>query len=690
VDVNILGHIFEHSLNEIEALQAGVEGRQDKKTTRRKKEGVFYTPRYITKYIVENTVGALCREKKEALAMAEEDYAPATRKTKATEARRKELVQKLDAYRDWLLGLTICDPACGSGAFLNAALEFLIAEHCYVDELTNKLMGASIGFNWTPNDILEHNLFGVDINEEAVEIARLSLWLRTAQKGRKLSNLSSNIKTGNSLIDDKAVVGEKAFNWKEEFKDVFDRGGFDVVIGNPPYVDIKGLSKEIVHYIFQKYSTANNRINLFSVFIERSFQFLKDGGKFSFIIPSSLLTQESYKDIRKEIVSYSKMESIVRLPNESFGGSVGEVKVDTIILTFSFRKVEDPKIEIIVYKGFDRINEIRAGNADSAIFIKQSDWLNDENYNFRINTDENSNGIIAKCEFDSVKLSDCAEFSLGLTPYDKYRGHTAEQIVNRVFHSNYKKDDSFKKLLAGSDVRRYDVSWSGEEWISYGNWLGASREQRFFTHKRILVKQIIDWTDKRIWATLTEEEIYNTQNAFNLIAKKGFIAEYLLAIINCKLLTFYLNKKFLEEYKDRFQKILIKDCKEFPIKSATVEQQSKLENCVIIMLSKNKELHSLKQGFLQLLTAKYEGLAPSKKLLDWPLLTANEFLKELEKGKIKLSLSGQGEWLQHFETEKKKAAELQAVIFQTDKEIDRMVYQLYGLTEEEIKIVESS
>jgi type I restriction-modification system DNA methylase subunit len=238
VDVNILGHIFEHSLNEIEELHASIEEKAvDKTKTRRKKEGVFYTPRYITKYIVENTVGALCKEKKAELQVIEEDYAPAAKKTKATEAERKRLIQKLDDYRAWLLSLTICDPACGSGAFLNAALEFLIAEHNYVDELTNKLMGSgTLGFRWTPNDILEHNLFGVDINEEAVEIARLSLWLRTAQKGRKLSNLSSNIKCGNSLIDDKEVAGEKAFVWKEEFAAVFERGGFDVVIGNPPYV----------------------------------------------------------------------------------------------------------------------------------------------------------------------------------------------------------------------------------------------------------------------------------------------------------------------------------------------------------------------------------------------------------------------------------------------------------------------
>ncbi|MFP3354108.1 hypothetical protein R0K04_22395, partial [Pseudoalteromonas sp. SIMBA_153] len=82
---------------------------------------------------------------------------------------------------------------------------------------------------------------------------------------------------------------------------------------------------------------------------------------------------------------------------------------------------------------------------------------------------------------------------MGLTPYDKYKGHSQEQIKGRVFHSEFKKDETFKKLLAGNDITRYNVSWGGKEWISYGDWLGASREKKFFTDKRILVKQIIDW-----------------------------------------------------------------------------------------------------------------------------------------------------------------------------------------------------
>lgn len=219
VDVNILGHIFENSLNEIDEIKSEIEGETvDKTKTRRKKDGVFYTPKYITKYIVDNTVGKLCTEKKAELNLVDEDY---SNDKKIQTKTKKAHLDKLTDYRTWLLQLTICDPACGSGAFLNQALEFLIAEHRYVDELQAKLMGDSMILSDVETSILENNIYGVDLNDESVEIAKLSLWLRTAQKGRKLNSLNNNIKCGNSLIDDPEVAGEKAFSWEKEFPEVF-------------------------------------------------------------------------------------------------------------------------------------------------------------------------------------------------------------------------------------------------------------------------------------------------------------------------------------------------------------------------------------------------------------------------------------------------------------------------------------
>ncbi|MFA9392080.1 MAG: Eco57I restriction-modification methylase domain-containing protein [Prolixibacteraceae bacterium] len=214
IDVNILGHIFENSLNELEAL----ETHEHAPVSKRKKDGVFYTPKYITKYIVENTVGKLCSEKKAELQLIDEEYTADKKRQLKT---KQALLDKLKTYQNWLLQLTICDPACGSGAFLNQALDFLLIEHQYIDELQAKLLGVPLIFSAIEKSILENNLFGVDLNEESVEIAKLSLWLRTAQPNRKLNDLNNNIKCGNSLIDDPAVVGDKAFNWQTEFPNIF-------------------------------------------------------------------------------------------------------------------------------------------------------------------------------------------------------------------------------------------------------------------------------------------------------------------------------------------------------------------------------------------------------------------------------------------------------------------------------------
>jgi hypothetical protein len=148
----------------------------------------------------------------------------------------------LDVYRDWLLSLTICDPACGSGAFLNQALDFLIAEHQYVNELESKLLGQSIVFKDIGDHILERNIYGVDINEESVEIARLSLWLRTATKGRKLNDLSGNIKCGNSLIDDPAVAGTRPFRLEEGVSKRCSRR-----VGSMWWWGIRRMSLESIH-----------------------------------------------------------------------------------------------------------------------------------------------------------------------------------------------------------------------------------------------------------------------------------------------------------------------------------------------------------------------------------------------------------------------------------------------------------
>ncbi len=307
VDVDILGHIFEHSLNEIEEIQSEIEGKPlDRAKTKRKKDGVFYTPKYITRYIVENTVGALCRQKQAEFSLREEDYADRAEAKK----RRRELNERLNQYQNWLEDITILDPACGSGAFLNAALNFLIEEHARLDRLRATLFGDSLMLREVGHAILENNLFGVDINDESVEIAQLALWLRTAQKGRKLTALSRNLRVGNSLVSDPAVAGDKAFDWQTAFPEVFEKGGFDVVIGNPPYATKIFSEVEMTHFK-SKFQSAQYQVDLYILFIEKGVELVRKEGFLSFITPNSWLKNMQMSNLRKLLLDEVDFKTII-------------------------------------------------------------------------------------------------------------------------------------------------------------------------------------------------------------------------------------------------------------------------------------------------------------------------------------------------------------------------------------------
>jgi tRNA1(Val) A37 N6-methylase TrmN6 len=681
VDVNILGHIFEHSLSEIEEVEASLKGEvADKTKGKRKKDGVFYTPKYITKYIVENTIGKLCAEKKAELKL-DIDIAIFEHQKAGGKLNAKGIVlyQTLTQYKDWLLTLKILDPACGSGAFLNQAVNFLVLEHKFVDDIIAELTNTPLRLFDTDIAILENNIYGVDINEESIEIAKLSLWLRTAQQGRKLSNLSNNIKCGNSLIDDPAVAGDKAFNWQNEFPEVFAKGGFDVVIGNPPYVDIKALDNLIVKDLFKNYQTAENRINLYSIFIEKGFYILKDKGILSFINPNSILVNSSYKSIRKFLIN--DMTRIVKLPDAVFE----DATVETIIFEFQ-KKSNVRNLEAIIYDKSETMSFIDSSRAKS---IDKESWKLNEDFNFNIFISDEQLRLINRIEVDSKKLGNIADFTLGITPYDKYRGHSEETIKNREFHSLTKIDKNYKPLITGENINRYFISNTIKEFINYGDWLGAARDERFFKDDRILVRQIVSGNPPRIFAGFTNEELYFTQIGFGIIPKSINI-KYLIGILNSNLINFYHKYRFLDLEKVLFQKILIANCKSLPIKNTPNIYENKIESKVDLIIKLNKELEEHTQKFQRSLERKFALIELSKKLQDWYLLSYADFIKELDKKKIKLSLSEEAEWETYFTSEAKKALELKSHIEKTDKEIDQLVYALYELTEDEINIVEGS
>tara|TARA_R110002049_G_scaffold101964_3_gene247251 strand:+ start:11390 stop:14584 length:3195 start_codon:yes stop_codon:yes gene_type:complete len=701
VDVNILGHIFENSLNEIESVNAEIEGGDfDKQKSKRKKDGVFYTPKYITKYIVENTIGKLCDQKKTELGFKEEEYFKGRKnRQKATITK---LVNILDTYRDWLLQLTICDPACGSGAFLNQALDFLIKEHNYIDELKTKVLGGGLQFPDIENTILENNIYGVDLNEESVEIAKLSLWLRTAQPRRKLNDLSSNIKCGNSLIDSKAVAGDKAFNWETQFPKVFEKGGFDVIIGNPPYGIF--LSKEEENYYKKYFPLTNYKINLYVLFIERMSQIF-DKGIIHFIIPKSLLFNTYYKDIRGYLLSNTKIHEIFMIsdkifPDAEVGGS--------LILKYEIMQevdVKEPFKLISANSYFDYENQKCIYNN-----ISQKFFLEVPHYEISPVAEGTDN---LHKRLNKLKIiKDFYKLKNGLNPGN----------IKNILISDNCLTENHKPIVWGKEFNRYTINWGGQ-YINYDSNIAenltlediqskegmkkqnridfALRTSDLFENEKIMVRK----TGDRFIATKDSNNYYFDTLVHGIYQMDDdYSLDYLLTILNSNSATFLY--RLLHDIKGKvFAKISLDKLGAFPLPKSNDLQKKSLESLGLKMLVIQPELDSLLIKFQKYLTSKFQLQKLSKKLQNWHELDFGDFIKELNKAikannklRVKegleevptLTKKDEFEWLDLFEENKQKAQALQAQINQTDKEIDQMVYELYGLTEDEIKIVENS
>ena len=762
VDVNILGHIFENSLNEIESVNAEIEGADfDKQKSKRKKDGVFYTPKYITKYIVENAVGKLCDEKKSALGFKEEEY------FKGRKNRQKATIEKLvgilDTYREWLLQITICDPACGSGAFLNQALDFLIKEHTYIDELKAKILGGGIVFSDIENTILENNIYGVDLNEESVEIAKLSLWLRTAQPRRKLNDLSSNIKCGNSLIDSKAVAGDKAFHWETAFAKVFKKGGFDVIIGNPPYVRKQGLMlhyPEMCEFYEKKFQSATANYDIYALFMEKCYHLINELGIVSFILPHKFLVSDFGEGIRQFFKEKTAVEKLVHfgseivfeeastytcivdltksiknevrfkklLPSEVFepfnwdsisylrlSRSNWDLQNEDILKVVDTLKKQPYKIENVfdrifqgIASGGDKLFSLRAISLSEGVGLFYSDILEKE---VSIEMDIlkpfiKGNQIARYEELDNTLYT--------LFPYKLIDGKATPlnfgviEMQYPLAAKYYKENENF---LRNREKGRFD---NDDEWFLYSRSQGISGVEI----PKIMTQEI------SLGCNMTYDEngeFYHPTTIYSFVKNEKFEVDekYYLGILNSKVMWFFL-KNTGTELRGGYFRFKTNYLKPFPLPEISDNSQVIIDK-VNFQLENNKLFQTFNDKFIKYLYSQFQLEKLSKKLQNWHELDFGEFIKELNKaikannklrekaavidlggpeGQPKhitpfdivpmLTKKDEFEWLDLFEENKQKAQALQAQINQTDKEIDAMVYELYALTEDEIKIVENS
>lgn len=687
VDVNILGHIFENSLNELDEIKAELEGEViDKTKTKRKKDGVFYTPKYITKYIVENTIGKLCNEKKMELQLNEEDYTTDKKRQKKT---LQGLIDKLQLYRNWLLQLTICDPACGSGAFLNQALDFLIEEHKYIDELQAKLFGDTFILSDVENSILENNLFGVDLNEESVEIAKLSLWLRTAQPNRKLNDLSGNIKCGNSLIDDPEIAGDKAFNWQQAFPKVFAKGGFDVIIGNPPWNS--KINPDDSSEIARRFKLDLKNLNMFAVFFYLGNLIVKQNGLINLLIPEVIIKNTSYFNLRDLIINKYNLISI------SDYGQFPGVASNTVAVCYQLKSSDGKNIVEIFKNGKNEVkiieteiynrNPIKAFSFDIDN-LKQNLLTKVSNNQKLSQISTIKRGIELGQVTELVECEECGKFSEISTKYYSSREsnkckHCNNFIdVNKKFSISSRVYDDFYELkcLSGKEVNRYVVN---DYYYIPKSLKGIDYKENIFSKTNLFVKRIAVKPE----ATLVNDLCFSFNTLYSIYDLENIEKETLLLILNSKLIGFYYELVFNLGMSLTTQ-VTVEFLKQIPVKIP--ENEFLFINNSQLMLSLNKDLQEISSKFQRTLQRKFELESLPKKLENWYELSFAEFVKELAKKKVKLSLSEEAEWEDYFLQEQQKAVAIKNEIVATDKAIDKMVYELYGLSEEEIKIVEES
>ena len=586
ISVEILGSAYEQFLGKQIRITSGHRARIEEKPEVRKAGGVYYTPQYVVDYIVEKTVGQLINGK---------------------------TPKQIENIR-------IVDPACGSGSFLIGAYQFLLEYH--KNYYTEK--GTKIGKKDSPitpsgeltssekKKILLNNIYGVDIDVNAVEVTKLSLLLKCMEgetattiaqqqklwHERLLPTLDDNIKSGNSLIDldfYDAVIdfGEekkvKPFNWQKAYPVVFKDGGFDAVIGNPPYGAT--FSESELSYFKTRYNTSVWRGESYLLFIEKGLVLLKQKGLLGYIIPDTLLNLGFTGSSRKYILQNSLLSELVLLPSNVFSGAT----VDTIILLTQKSQLKEPfhKSDVSV-KAFNKRSTIsRIDNPERSFTVNTAVWQNQGAFNLQSDSQELE--LLEKIESGKKKISEISKIFYGIKAYQVGKGkppQTEEIRNNKPFTSIVQEDDNWLPFFDGKDIGRYALNWKNNNWINYGQWLAEPRNPSLFEGEKILIRKI---TGKTLISTYIPDTSYCNTLLFILkITDKSYSYPALTGILNSSLIGWYFRKKFQITDDDTFPQIMIRDILEFPIPNINEKTNEELSGLVNQIIKLNEELKNQK------------------------------------------------------------------------------------------------
>ena len=693
LDVNILGHIFENSIGDIEDIIK--MGRENKDIiSKRNKLGVFYTPTEITEYFCNTTILPFLSKSNNVNTISD----------LINEYYDKNNYDFLDELDDKLNNIKILDPACGSGAFLNKATDILLEIHSRIHhikseqnavyEKTKKRKGRKsetvkyyqldyFDGNLKRREIVLNNIYGVDINPESVELTKLAMFLKIAKKGLKLPTLDKNIKCGNSLIDDKSI-DDLAFNWEIEFKEVFDAGGFDIILGNPPYGIY--IDENLVNYYSEHFPLTSYKINLFVLFVERMLQKFNNS-IVHFIIHKSLLFNSYYEIIRKKLLLTTTINEIYTIDEKVFDDAeVG----GSLLIKFTLKKCLSNKVVMKTSKliPYSENNIIKENMVNQEYFLKVPSC----EISFHNDDESSIKQKLLNCE---CHIKDFYNLKNGLNPGN----------IKNILISDIKETELHKPIIWGKDINKYIINWSNQ-YILYDKTIGDRLTIEDTQSKKGMKKQNkIDYSLRK--SDLFENEklvirktgdslicCYDNQNYYfdSLIhgiypKNENYDLKFLMCILNSSVTTYLY--RLLHDIKGKvFPKISLTNLKEFPIPNINnVNQIILIDIGNRLLTLKLKELNE-KKSFINWLNRNYINQIPDK-IKKYYTLDAEEFLIEIKTLNNKLKRENEDELIQEFNNSKSCLINIQNEIRNLDKKIDLFIYELYNFSEDEIKIIEN-
>jgi len=615
--VEILGTVYERFLGKVIRLTAGHQAKVEEKPEVRKAGGVYYTPAYIVNYIVQNTVGKQI-EGKSPSALAGDKATPPFR---------------------------VLDMACGSGSFLLGAYQFLL-DHClkwYQDNPSKKqdkavyqnAKGETCLTIAERKRILTTHIFGVDIDPQAVETTKLSLLLKALEgendtslsrqmslfHERALPNLSDNIKCGNSLIaSDFSMIPEdfirvRAFDWPAQFPDAIEAGGFDAVIGNPPYIPIEMMLDDERIYYQRVYPQLERKYDTGVIFILKALRLIKPSGFVGYISSITWETGENFAKLRGLMFTQHGVDQVINLPFNTFA----DAYVDTGVYILCAK----PTHEYLIYR-YSKKSKITSLKDAALVTVPTTLIVAPD---FRLVLDPNAQRIFVRASSDA-----------GFKPLGEFTKSTQGLAAGRFQQAAFAKSSDWYPFGERAQAYRYSLTIDKRSFVYMKD--KPSLKPFYEAEPKILIRRIINRQD-RLDACYCDEKIVLKKdiNPFILTVTKPY-PKFVLGIINSQLLSYlYVNTSAIAT-KDDFRQTTLAELRRLPIPFPDFDNNS------------DKKRHD------NLVELVDKMLALTPKLRD--------------------------------ATSEAEKAALQNAVATTDAQIDRLVYELYGLTDEEIKIVESA